>query len=107
MRFQGNLMLIHTSFIKQLVYVLFCSNIPVIESRIIESQNVLGWKGAQSLPSPTLCHGQGCLPPAQAAQSSIQPGLERLRGGAPQLLWAVVPGTHAVLDYKAGLWFCS
>ena len=29
---------------------------------------------------PTLCHGQGCPPPAQAAQGPIQPGLERLQG---------------------------
>jgi len=28
---------------------------------IIESQNDLGWKGPQSPPSSTLCHGQGCL----------------------------------------------
>jgi len=32
---------------------------------------------------PTPCHGQGCRPPAQAAQGPIQPGLENLRDEAP------------------------
>jgi len=31
---------------------------------------------------PAPCHGQGPLPPAQAAPSSIQPGLERCQGGS-------------------------
>jgi len=30
---------------------------------------------------PTPCHEQGHLPPAHAAQSSIQPGLEHCQGG--------------------------
>jgi len=30
-------------------------------------------------PVPPPCHGQGCPPPAQAAQHPIQPGLERLQ----------------------------
>ena len=29
---------------------------------------------------PNPCRGQGCPPPAQAAQGPIQPGLERLQG---------------------------
>ena len=51
-----------------------------VQSRtsIIESQNGLGWKGPQSPPSP--CHGQGCPPPAQAAQGPIQPGFEHFQG---------------------------
>ena len=43
-----------------------------------ELQNGLAWKGAQSPPSTS--PGQGCLPPAQAAQGPIQPGLECLQG---------------------------
>ncbi|EOA93912.1 hypothetical protein Anapl_14400, partial [Anas platyrhynchos] len=31
-------------------------------------------------PVPAPCHGQGHLPPAQAAQSPIQRGLEHLQG---------------------------
>ena len=46
----------------------------------IESQKGLVWKGPESPPSPTPCCGQGCPPPAQAAQGLIQPGLERLQG---------------------------
>jgi len=38
-----------------------------------------GLEGSQSPPSPNHCHGQGCPPPAQAAQGPIQPGLERLQ----------------------------
>ena len=47
---------------------------------IIESQNGLVWKGPHRPPSPTPCRGQGCPPPAQAAQGSIQAGLEHLQG---------------------------
>jgi len=37
----------------------------------------------------------GLPPPAQAAQGTIQPGLERDAGmGHPQLLWAAVPVPH-------------
>ena len=45
-----------------------------------ESQNVLGWEGHQSLPSPNPCCEQGCPPPAQTAQGPIQLGLEHLQG---------------------------
>ena len=60
--------------------------------QITESQNGLGWKGPQSPPRPNPCHGQGYLPPAQAAQGPIQPGLEHL-----QLLWAAVSASHCPL----------
>jgi len=45
---------------------------------IIESENVLGWKGPYRVPTP--CHGQGPLPPAQGAPSPVQPGLEPCQG---------------------------
>jgi len=49
--------------------------------QVIESQNGLGWKGPKrSSGSNPPCHGQGHLPPAQGAQSSIQPGLEHCQG---------------------------
>jgi len=36
------------------------------------------WVGRdlKSHPATTLCHGQGCLPPAEAAEGPIQLGLE-------------------------------
>jgi len=42
----------------------------------------MAWVGRdlKDLPVPTLCCGQGCLPPAQAAQGSIQPALECFQG---------------------------
>ena len=33
----------------------------------------MGWNGPQGPPSPRPCRGQGCRPPAQAAQGPIQP----------------------------------
>jgi len=36
---------------------------------------------------PTACRGQGCHPPAQAAQGSIQPGLDTSRDGASTARW--------------------
>lgn len=48
--------------------------------RIIESQNVSGWKGSQNPPIPSLLLWAGCPPPSQAAQNPIQPGPELLQG---------------------------
>ena len=42
-----------------------------------ESQDNLGWRRLQTPPSPNPCHGQGCPPPAQAAQGPIQPGFQK------------------------------
>ena len=39
-----------------------------------------GLEGASKPTQPNPCRGQGCPPPAQAAQGPIQPGLERLQG---------------------------
>jgi len=50
------------------------------ENRIIQPQNVSSWKGPESPRHPNPCRGQGCPPPAQAAQGPIQPGLEFLQG---------------------------
>jgi len=58
-----------------------------LQCGIIGSLNGPAWRGAQSPPSATPGHGQGCPPPAQAAQGPIQPGLESLQG------W----GTHSSL----------
>jgi len=44
---------------------------------------------------PTACYVQGCQPPAQAAQSHIQPGLECLQG------W----GIHNLLEQDVKLMF--
>ena len=41
----------------------------------MESQNGLGWKGPQMPTHPNPSRGQGCPPPAQAAQGPIPPGL--------------------------------
>jgi len=49
----------------------------------------MAWVGRY--PAPILCHGQGCLPPAQAAQGPSNLALSASRDGAPQLLWAAVP----------------
>ena len=47
----------------------------------------------------TPCHGQGCQPPDQAAQSHIQPGLECLQGcGIHSLLGQPVPVCHHPLS---------
>ena len=44
---------------------------------------------------PTPCHGLGPLPPAQGAQSPIQPGLEHCQGGGSHSLSGQpVPGPH-------------
>ena len=59
----------------------------VVES---SSKNGPGRKGSQSPPSPTPCRGQGCPPPAQAAQGPSNLALSASRDGAPQLLWAAV-----------------
>jgi len=52
-----------------------------------ESQNHrlnhrMAWvgKNLKAHAVPTHCHGQGCYPPAQAAQGPIQAGLEQLQG---------------------------
>ena len=37
-------------------------------------------KDLKDHPVPAPCHGQGCPPPAQAAQGPIQPGFECLQG---------------------------
>ena len=45
------------------------------------SIEIIEWFGLEGTSQPTqplLCYGQGCPPPAQAAQGSIQPGLECL-----------------------------
>jgi len=44
-----------------------------------------------------LCHGQGHLPPAQLAQSSIQPGLEHCQGGGSHSF----SGEHFVSSHKS------
>ena len=50
----------------------------MIYSDIIE---YIGLKGTlKIIQFQPLCLGQGCLPPAQASQGSIQPGLEHLQG---------------------------
>ena len=43
----------------------------------------LVWVGRDLIdhPVPAPCHGQGHLPPDQAAPSPIQPGLEHCQGG--------------------------
>jgi len=47
------------------------------------------------------CHGQGHQPPDQAAQSHIQPGLERIQGwGIHNLLGQPVPVLHHPLGEK-------
>ena len=49
------------------------------------SPRILEWFGSEGTLSITQfqlpCHGQRPLPPAQGAQSSIQPGLEHCQGG--------------------------
>ena len=67
-------------------------------SCIIKFQNGLGWKGPQSPPGPTPCHGQGCPPPAQLPRAPSNLALSASRDGAPQLLWAAVPVPHCPLS---------
>ena len=68
------------------------------KNRITESLCGLGWKRPQSPHRPNPSHGQGCPPPAQAAQSPIQPGLECLQGwGTTASLGSCVSGTTTVL----------
>jgi len=46
-------------------------------------------------PVPLPCHGQGHLPPDQAAQSLVQPGLEDCQGGGSHSFSGQpVPGPH-------------
>ena len=46
-------------------------------------------------PVPTPCHGQGPLPPAQGAQSPVQPGLEPCQGaGSHSFSGQLGPGPH-------------
>jgi len=49
-----------------------------------QNHRIIEWLGLEGTLNITqfrpLCHGQGCHPPAQAAQGPIQPGLEHLRG---------------------------
>jgi len=65
---------------------------------IIETQNHrMAWveKDHNAHPVSTPCYVQGCQPPAQAAQSHIQPGLECLQGwGIHNLLGQPVPVCH-------------
>jgi len=52
----------------------------------------LDWKGLTDPPVSPPCPGQGPLPPAQAAPSPIQPGLEPCQGG----------GSHSFSGHVAG-----
>jgi len=64
----------------------------------IESQTGLGWKGPQSPPRPSPCHGQGCPPAAQVPRAPSNLALSASRDGAPQLHWAAVPAPHRPLS---------
>jgi len=50
---------------------------------------------AYSVSTP--CHGQGVHPPAQLPRAPPNLALSTSRNGAPQLLWAAVPGPHRPL----------
>ena len=47
---------------------------------VIELQEAWVGRDLKARPAPTRHHEQGCLPPAQAAQGLILPGLEHLQG---------------------------
>jgi len=61
----------------------------MVHNWVIESQNGLGWKGAQSPRCPNPCCGQGYPPPAPASQGPIQPGLECVQG------WGTTASLHS------------
>lgn len=48
--------------------------------RITESQDKLGWRGAQEVSSPTCCSKSVSLRSDWVAQSSVQSGPENLQG---------------------------
>jgi len=49
---------------------------------------------------PTSSHGQGCPPPAQAAQGPSNLALSASRDGASTALWAAVPVPHRPLGQE-------
>ena len=55
---------------------------------------MIEWFGRGLKAHPTPSHGQGCPPPAQAAHGPSNLAWSTSRDGAPQLLWAAVPGPH-------------
>lgn len=59
-----------------------CFNSPAIGflSPVVSHRMVLVGRDVKDEFIPTPCHGQGHLSPDQAAQSHIQPGLERVQG---------------------------
>ena len=57
-----------------------------------------GERAHEDCPVPTLCHGQGCHPPAQLPRAPSNLALNASRDGAPQLLWAAVPVPHCPLS---------
>ena len=58
------------------------------------------WRDLKSHPAPILCRAQGCPPRAQLPMVPSNLALSTSRDGAPQLLWAAVPGPHCPLSKK-------
>ena len=52
-------------------------------------------------PAPTPCCGQGCHPAAQLPRAPSNLALSASMDGAPQLLWAAVPGPHCPLSKES------
>jgi len=67
---------------KQLMKLCCLRTVLSLEDTIRRSENdrtVWVGRDLNTHPIPIPGHGQGCSPPAQAAQSPIQPGLEHLQ----------------------------
>jgi len=63
-----------------------------------ESQNAVGWKGAQSPPTPTPAMGRAAPHQLRLPSAPSNLALSASTGdGAPQLLWAAVPAPHLPL----------
>jgi len=67
----------------------------------VKENHGMAWVGRKLKDHPVSipCHGQGCQPPEQAAQSHIQPGLECLQGwGIHSLSGQPVSVCHHFID---------